>query len=87
MGDYLNLEGPNRDMPDIGSSTHIEVATHGDGTENGKIRRIPKASTKNVPLPVASTEVPAFEVSLPIEVDAVNMPSLSMSLLKLPKMR
>jgi len=37
-----------------------------------EILRIPEASTENVPLPVASTEMPTSEVSPPVEVDATK---------------
>jgi len=37
VGDYLNPEGPDGDMPDIGSSTPTEVATPGDETEGVEI--------------------------------------------------
>jgi len=35
-----------------------------------EVLRTPKASTENVPLPVAPAEVPASEVPPPVEVDA-----------------
>ena len=72
MGDYLNPKGPDEDMPDIRSSVHIEVATHGDETKDVKILRILKAPTENVPLPVAHMEMLASEVPPPVRVAATK---------------
>ena len=72
VGDYLNLEGPEEDMQDIGSSGHIEVTTQGDETEDVEILETPKAPTENVPLPVASTD-PADKLA--VETTFIETPS------------
>ena len=60
--DYLNPEGPDGDMPDIGSFAPTEVATYGDETEDVDILETPEATIENVPLPVAPIEMPAPKV-------------------------
>ena len=62
VGDYLNPEGLNEAMPDIGSSAHTAVATHEDETEDVDILETPEATIENVPLPVAPIEMPAPKV-------------------------
>ena len=72
MGDYLNPKGLDGAMPDIGSSTHIEVAMHGDETEDVKILRTPEAPMENVSFPIARVEMPASEVPSPVEIDVAE---------------
>ena len=85
VGDYLNPEGLEREMQDIGSSGHIEVTTHGDETEDMKISETYEASTENISFPVASiepadkpateiafAEMPASKVPSPIEAIAIE---------------
>ena len=72
VGDYLSPEGPDGAMPDIRSSTNIEVATYGYETEDVGILRTFEAPTENVPLVVSSTEMPSFEVPRQVEVDVAE---------------
>jgi len=37
MGDYLNLEGPEEEMQDIGSSGHIEVTIQGGESKSSSV--------------------------------------------------
>ena len=62
MGDYLNPEGSDGDMSDIGSTAEIEVATQGDETEGVVTLETSEALIENIPLLVAPTEMPAPEV-------------------------
>ena len=86
MGDYLIPKGRDGAMPDIRSFTHIEVATHGDETEDVKILRTPEAPMENVSLLVARVEMPASEVLSPVEIDAAECITTGAVLTRLPKM-
>jgi len=79
VSDYLNSEGPNGDMLDIGSSSHIEVATHGDETEHSKILRVPEARNGECLLL-------RFLLRLKLPQPSTS-PPLGMFLLKLSKVR
>ena len=83
--DYLNPEGPEGEIPYIGSSARIEVTTHGDKSEDTEILKTHEAPTENILLSVASmkpadkqpaetafTEMLASEVYPPIEADTAK---------------
>ena len=52
MGDYLNPEGSDRDMPDIGSFAQLEVTTQRDKTEDMETFETSEVPAVNMPLPV-----------------------------------
>ena len=72
VGDYLNPEGLNEAMPDIRSFARFKVATHGNETKDMEILRTSEAPMENIPLSVASTEMPASKVPSSVEVDAAE---------------
>ena len=63
VGDYLNSEGSDEDMPEIRSSAQIEVIAQKDETEDVGTLETSEAPMENIPLPVASMETPTSEVS------------------------
>ena len=56
VGDYLNSEGSDEDMPEIGSSTQR------DETEDVGTLETSATLVEDIPLPVAPMEMPAPEV-------------------------
>jgi len=72
VGNYLNPEGSDGDIPDIGSSAQIEVATQRDETEDVGTLETSKAPIENIPLPIAPTKTPAPEVPPTVEAAATE---------------
>ena len=53
VGDFLNPEGPDGDMPDIKSSAQLEVTTQKEETEDVETLETSEAPIENIPLPFA----------------------------------
>ena len=87
MGDYLNSEGSDEDMPEIGSSAQIEVITQRDETEDVKTLETSEAPVENIPLSVVPIKTPASRfLPLPKFSQSSTSPLPSLPL-KLPKVK
>ena len=87
MGDYLNLKGPDGAMPDIESSTHIEVAMHGNETEDVGILRTPEPLQRMSLSRLLLWRCLLLRFFLQLKLMLPNIPPLGMSLFELSKMR
>ena len=97
VGDYLKPEGPKGEMQDIGSFDRIEVATHGDETEEmeilGLLKPLQRTFLSRLLLWISRLlkqllqKCLLLRFLLRLKLTLPNTPPLGMSLLKLSKVR
>jgi len=87
-GDYLNPEGSDGDMSDIGSCAQIEVTTQRDENEDVGTLETSKVPVENIPFSIAPTETHAPKVPPAIEAAATkHVTTAEHALFKFPKVR
>ena len=72
VDDYLNSEGSDEDMSEIGSSVKIEVTAQGNETGGMGTLKTSEALMEDIPLLVAPMEMPPPEVLPATEVATVE---------------